>query len=64
MSGEKKHAAHPGRRTPSEERLDEAVEGSFPASDPLPSTSTSVGAPKRQEGAAQPKAKRKRASKS
>jgi hypothetical protein len=49
MTREKKESAHPARSRREEEKLDDAVQGSFPASDPLPTTPTSAGAPKREE---------------
>ncbi len=43
----KDHARKPPRlaRTKSEQQLDEAIEDSFPASDPLPTNPTSAGGP-------------------
>jgi hypothetical protein len=46
-----------GRRAAAEEKLDEEIEESFPASDPPANAPTSVGGPKR------PKAKRAEKSK-
>ena len=45
----KEHTKKPGeareKREEEERRLDEAIEESFPASDPLPTSRTSAGAP-------------------
>jgi hypothetical protein len=42
----KKPAGRREDREEAERQLDEAIEDSFPASDPLPTTRTSAGAPK------------------
>jgi hypothetical protein len=50
-----KHPAKKGggqqKRTEADRELDEALEDSFPASDPLPTTGVSAGAPDEREGA-------------
>jgi hypothetical protein len=49
--------AHGSRaeREAEERRLDEAIAESFPASDPLPTTGTSAGAPDERQAEIQPK---------
>ena len=45
MRAEKNASAAKSERKDKEDKLDEALEESFPASDPLPTTRTSAGGP-------------------
>ena len=51
MKDPAKKAGGGGKRAEADRELDEALEESFPASDPLPTTGTFAGAPDDRKGA-------------